>query len=509
MENKNKLRVFLIMLFVMCIGVYMFFMSDRYKGILLSHFIDRQVANSQNIFSIIENGDTNALATVLDVILQDNGFKESYLKKDRVALFDYGQSLFENIKKDYGITHFYFHLPEGITFVRMHSKTKFDDKVDRLTFKQAVDSKVIGSGIELGKTAFALRVVKPYYDGDELIGYVELGQEIDHFLTVLKEKTGNNYSVFVTKNAVDEATWASVRTAHGLDSNWDNYTNLVEMNSTTKDIQNKENVLNCLNEENAQKVFDLRDGDKMTIGEADNGLSCAGFELLDAEKNKIGVVLLSSDISADIKIANNFINNLRIFVLILLAVVSIFSYFIYKKNIKEQKKYKKLFDSSNDAIMAINPPDWKYSAANSATLKMFGVESVHELEKLTPGILSPEHQPDGKLSNEKAKEMIDIALDKGGNNFEWVHKKFNGPEFLTNVSLSKIGEGKKAYLQVILRDITAEKRAIKMIKKSEEDAKKALAESDRLNNLMVGRELEMIKLKKEKRAMKEKLEKAK
>lgn len=497
MENKSKLKIFLMVLFVICISACIFFVGNYNKNILIAESTGRQLTSSQHIFSIIENGDTNALSTVLDVILQDNGFKESYLRKDRFALFDYGQPLFENIKKDYGITHFYFHLPEGTTFVRMHSKTKFDDKVDRLTFKQAVDSKVIGSGIELGKTAFALRVVKPYYDGDKLIGYIELGKELDHFLAVLKEKTGNNYSIFVTKNAVDQATWASVRTGHGLESNWDNYTNLVEMNNTTRDIPNKENVLSCLNEENAQKVFDLKDTNKMTISGLNNNLSCAGFELLDAEKNKIGVVLLSSDISADIKSANGFINNLRIFVIILLVIVSIFSYFIYKKNINEQKKYKKLFDSSNDSIMAINPPDWNYSAANLATLKMFGAGSVHELERLTPSVLSPKHQPDGKLSNEKAKEMIDIALNKGGNNFEWVHKKINGPEFLTNVSLSKIGDGKKAYLQVILRDITTEKRAIEIIKKSEEDAKKTLKESEKLNKLMVGRELEMINLKKE------------
>jgi len=42
-----------------------------------------------------------------------------------------------------------------------------------------------------------------------------------------------------------------------------------------------------------------------------------------------------------------------------------------------------------------------------------------------------------------------------------------------------------------------EKRAIEIIRKSEEDAKKTLNESEKLNKLMVGRELEMINLKKE------------
>ncbi len=505
MANKNKLTFFLVAVGVACVVIFLFFIGEYNKDVLITQSINKQVEHSQNIFDIIKNGDINALATVLDVILQDNRFKNIYLEKDRLALFDYGQSLFNDIKEHYGITHFYFHLPEGITFVRLHNKTLFDDKVDRLTFKQAVDSKIIGSGIELGKTAFALRVVKPYYDDDKLIGYIELGQEIDHFLKILKEKTQNNYSIFVTKDAVDQATWVSIRTEHGLDSDWNKYVNLLEMDNTIKDIQNKENVLNCLNEENAQKVFDLKSEDKMIIDEISNNLSCAGFELLDAENNRIGVVLLSSDISSDSIVIKNFINDQIILVVMLLVFISLFSYFIYRKVIKEQNKFKKLFDSSNDAIMAINPPDWKYSSGNLATLKMFGVKSTKELEKLTPGVLSPERQPDGKLSSEKALEMINIAMDKGGNNFEWVHKKLNGPDIITNVSLSKIGEGKNAYLQVILRDITKEKFLFEMIKKSEEQTKNALATSERLNKLMVDRELKMIELKKEKQVLESKL----
>ena len=113
------------------------------------------------------------------------------------------------------------------------------------------------------------------------------------------------------------------------------------------------------------------------------------------------------------------------------------------------KKYKYLFENSKDAVMTIYPPDWKFSDGNPASIKIYGLKDIDELRKINPGDVSPERQPDGELSSEKSKEMINLAIEKGSNSFEWVHKKLNGPEFLAKVSLVKVeiglGKGKQMH----------------------------------------------------------------
>ncbi len=187
--------------------------------------------------------------------------------------------------------------------------------------------------------------------------------------------------------------------------------------------------------------------------------------------------------------------------LVLSPVLYFFAFRFLVKEIKSNEdlgtRYKYLFQFSQDAIMTLSPPDWKFTDGNPATLKIYGLKSEEELRSITPGDVSPEHQPDGQLSSVKAKAMIELAMEKGNNTFEWVHKKLNGPEFLANVTLTKIEIGGQTILQAVVRDITNEKSSSESIKKSVEETKKALDEAQRLNNLMVGRELEMLKLKKE------------
>lgn len=497
MRKKSKTIWIVIIISIICAGVYIYFLNTYSRNSLVTQFSNKEITNSQDIFNLIKSRDVSALSAVLDGILMDKEYKDIFLKRDRTALFNYSQDLFKNIRNDYEITHFYFHLPDGTNFVRIHDETKYNDKINRSTFKQAVDSNKIGAGIELGQTAFALRVVKPYYDNDKLIGYIELGQEMDHFLKILKANTNSNYSIFVNKNAVNKENWKSVRLANGWGDDWDSYEKLVEMNTTSDNIQDRVVVSDCLNEYNAQKVFSFQGDDKISIGEYGQGMFCGGFDLLDAANNKIGVVLISFDISSDLLVIDSFIHKEVMFIVILLIFILCILYFVTNIKSKEQKKYKYLFEGSDDAILTLTPPDWRFSDGNSAALKMFGFKDIKQLEVTDPIKLSPEFQPNKKTSTSYSKEMIEEALKKGTNSFDWVHKRVNGEDFFANVLLTKIDLGHDTVLQAIIHDITKQKKTTELIEKSSEEMKKALIEADRLNKVMVGRELEMVRLKKE------------
>jgi len=124
-----------------------------------------------------------------------------------------------------------------------------------------------------------------------------------------------------------------------------------------------------------------------------------------------------------------------------------------------EDKFKLLYETSNDAIMTIEPPTWNFTSGNPATLKMFGVKNEEELKKLAPGDLSPEKQPDGELSSVKAKKNIEKAMKDGNNFFEWVHRKYKGENFSATVLLSRVQESGKTYLQATVRDLTEHKHS--------------------------------------------------
>jgi PAS domain-containing protein len=74
--------------------------------------------------------------------------------------------------------------------------------------------------------------------------------------------------------------------------------------------------------------------------------------------------------------------------------------------LKSEKKYKDLFEKSEDAILIIH--NGKFVDCNQATVNMLRYNNKSELLNTHPSELSPEKQPDGKLSFAKANDLLSI-----------------------------------------------------------------------------------------------------
>ena len=136
-----------------------------------------------------------------------------------------------------------------------------------------------------------------------------------------------------------------------------------------------------------------------------------------------------------------------------------------------EEKYRSLFISSHDAAMTLEPLDWKFTAANPATLEMFKAKNEKEFLSCKPWGLSPKLQPDGRDSIEKAKEMLETTMREGSHFFDWVHKRINGEEFFADVLLSRVEYAGKVLVHAVVRDITERKE----IENGLEKARKELA----------------------------------
>jgi len=139
-----------------------------------------------------------------------------------------------------------------------------------------------------------------------------------------------------------------------------------------------------------------------------------------------------------------------------------------EKLVEDEIKYRALYESSSDAVMILTPEDG-FLSGNSATIKLFGCKDESEFITKSPADLSPEHQPDGKLSSLKAQEMMAMAISNGSNFFEWVHKRIGGKEFFATVLLTRFEIKGKKFLQATVRDISSLKQANEKLREVAQD----------------------------------------
>ena len=124
---------------------------------------------------------------------------------------------------------------------------------------------------------------------------------------------------------------------------------------------------------------------------------------------------------------------------------------------EREARFRSLFEKSADAILLFE--DGIFTDCNQSAIDMMRAHDKTKFLARHPAVLSPEYQPDGRLSREKAEELIRATLEKGNNRFEWVHRRTDGSDFPVEVLLTKISLDERQVLYTVWRDITERKQA--------------------------------------------------
>ena len=183
-----------------------------------------RVAAVERLFRQGLEMDSSLMYAVLTALARDEGIKKAFLEGNREALLKHAWPIFNKLRNSNRITHFYFTGPDRVNFLRVHQPNRYGDVINRITTLRAPEEKEGARGIELGPLGtLTLRVVVPWYDGDKLIGYLELGEEIDYITDEVHRILEVDLLVLVHEEFLDPQLWKSGRKMLGHQQDWDRF----------------------------------------------------------------------------------------------------------------------------------------------------------------------------------------------------------------------------------------------------------------------------------------------
>ncbi|NUM46364.1 MAG: PAS domain S-box protein [Anaerolineales bacterium] len=125
---------------------------------------------------------------------------------------------------------------------------------------------------------------------------------------------------------------------------------------------------------------------------------------------------------------------------------------------KNEARLQVLVENTPDAFVTVDVPTGLFTDPNENAIKLFELPR-EELLKVGPVEMSPVYQPDGRLSAEKAADLIGQALETGETVvFDWTHINAQGTEIPCELRLVRL-PGERPQLRASITDITLRKQA--------------------------------------------------
>jgi len=146
---------------------------------------------------------------------------------------------------------------------------------------------------------------------------------------------------------------------------------------------------------------------------------------------------------------------------------------------ESEARFRRMFDHSSDAFSLLDSRTGQFVDVNLAAVRMLGLTSRDELVGRSPDQSSPEFQPDGRRSSEKAAALIARAIKEGGIRFEWDCLGGGGKIVPLEVAVTPIEPGAQPMLLVVSRDITERKQAEAKVQQMNETLEQRIAERTR------------------------------
>lgn len=466
-----SLRVKLLLPFI--IALALMFVSAQY--ILYAFQYEQQQRQLEKTSQLLHEQfihqlqqDTEYFRHSIGLMLRPQAILQAWKQQNKAALREHGQPLFHQLSTTLQLRQLDFYTLDGEKLLSLGEPAKATDAPPTLGAAMATGQ--FASGLEIDASGQILqRMVLPWQQNGERLGYLQLGKRLDHSIQTLAQL--NLTPIIISSEPqLDQPPSVLLQTIEQIPAE---LLGLLQKRETYKD-----------------RIIMLNQQRHLL----------SGFTVEDLQQNTIGRLSFLYNIEQQLQRHEQILFNMLLIFMLTGLAVSLF-YYIYSgrvarilktsyeklklevnqhkqteqqliqnKNVLEQlviernksltetkRRYQTLFDKSADALMLHNGNG--IVDCNQATLDMFGYRDRTELYKLHPSSISPEYQPDGERSSIKADLMVEKALRDGSYSFEWQHQRKNGETFPAEVILTMIPSRDEQLVHAVVRDITKRKEA--------------------------------------------------
>ena len=291
-ELKLKKRIFLPLvssgLILFLIGTFMITHLERRQ---LGDAVEQQAESLQGHMQSMLLSKSELMANSINFIVQDSRIIEALKSKDQQALLALATPIYQKLNKAYNITHFYFHDAARINLLRIHKPERYGDLINRFTLLAAEKDSRLASGIELGPLGtFTLRSVMPLFKHGQLLGYIELGQEIDDIIQQARSMFDVELYMLINKQYLDRSAWESGMRMLGRNSDWDQFPTTVLVSKSMADVP-----VDLLNKITVEKSTSINLEHKVLLGE--HQYSAAIIPLNDAGGQTVSALIMMRDMT--------------------------------------------------------------------------------------------------------------------------------------------------------------------------------------------------------------------
>lgn len=290
------------------------------------------IAQARNDMHVLVQQQTSALSMSLKAVVNDPNVQRSLRQRDSDALLDQWQDVFRKMKLENRLTHLYFMDKNRVVLLRVHNPSKKGDIINRFTAQESEWSRKLSSGIEVGPMGMlTLRVVQPVIIDNELIGYVEMGKEIEDILQVLHLSEDIELAMVLRKDVIKRPGWEEGMRLMGREPNWKLFGNDVLIYSSLEHLPSA--MLDHIDKDLAFRHIHENGSDE--ISAEGSTYRAAMIEFKDVAGSEVGDIFIFKNITNE---NIEFYNMIAIIVLVGGILVALMLGFVYRLLKKSDEK---------------------------------------------------------------------------------------------------------------------------------------------------------------------------
>jgi hypothetical protein len=284
--------------------------------------IEDRIANARVLFRELLKVEAEILWSLSSGYRSQENLQAAFLAGDRERLLAEAQPLYSEIERRHNITHFYFHRLDKTCFLRVHNPERHDDQIVRHTLNQAAQLETPAYGIELGPLGtMTLRLVQPWRVDGKLIGFLELGKEIDKITPVINHILDLQLVFTVEKKFLDRQLWEEGEKMLGKSGEWDAFPEFVVVSSSFRKLPSElgRRLSNHFSGHN-NDLFDAAFESRTFRGGA--------IPLVDAAGQEVGDIFAFANYSTVTSSRNLFLIMILLSVLVAITFYALFTVYI-------------------------------------------------------------------------------------------------------------------------------------------------------------------------------------